>query len=200
MKAEGLNQRFLSLGTRVGCHTASNDHQAFRLTGSLSPARSGRTGFGFHSSSSFLKSSVGLLPAVRRFPLSLSLPLPASPRAASPFGQSPTRTRPPRAPRPPPPPAPSSAPRPSGACIFDVIASARSMTPPSPLCPQPPHVGLRTDAGNASRHPVAWSSAAAGDSRGGVKTRPGDAFDMFWKWRATPILLHLPGCQTSVVA
>src|SRR5437867_5443469 len=43
----------LSLGTRVGFHTASNDHQAFRLTGSPSLARSSLAGFGFHFRSSF---------------------------------------------------------------------------------------------------------------------------------------------------
>jgi len=38
----------LSLGTRIGLATASNDHQALRLTGSLSLARSSLVGFGFH--------------------------------------------------------------------------------------------------------------------------------------------------------
>ena len=45
----------LRLGTRVGLVTASNDHQAFRLTGPLSLARSSLAGAGFHSSL-FLKS------------------------------------------------------------------------------------------------------------------------------------------------
>ena len=39
----------LRLGTRVGLGTASNDHQALRLTGSLSLARSSLAGFGFHA-------------------------------------------------------------------------------------------------------------------------------------------------------
>lgn len=52
----------LSLGTRVDCHTASNDPQAFRLTGSLSPARSRLTGSGFHSLFLFIKCGLGLCP------------------------------------------------------------------------------------------------------------------------------------------
>jgi hypothetical protein len=55
----------LSLGTRVGFHTASNDHQAFRLTGSLSLARSSLAGFGFHVFL-FLISGLGLCSAAFR--------------------------------------------------------------------------------------------------------------------------------------
>src|SRR6266850_3733650 len=56
----------LSLGTRIGLGTASNDHQGLRLTGSLSLARSRIAGFGFHVFL-FLKSGLGFA-ALRRLP------------------------------------------------------------------------------------------------------------------------------------
>ena len=39
---------WLRLGTRIGLGTAANDHQALRLTGLLSLARSSLKGAGFH--------------------------------------------------------------------------------------------------------------------------------------------------------
>src|SRR6266404_334234 len=59
----------LSLGTRVGLGTASNDHQGLRLTGSLSLARSSLAGFVLHVFS-FPKSFGVFLPALRRFSVS----------------------------------------------------------------------------------------------------------------------------------
>src|SRR5262245_38729843 len=47
---------WLRLGTRVGLVTASNDHQALRLTGLLSLARSSLAGSGFHAFLLFIKS------------------------------------------------------------------------------------------------------------------------------------------------
>src|SRR5437016_8672965 len=90
---------WLRLGTRIGLGTASNDHQAFRLTGSLSLARSGLAGVGFHALF-FIKSG-----------LRLCL-FKASPCAASPSGQWPTQSRSAPAPTRRPPPGISCGPRP----------------------------------------------------------------------------------------
>jgi hypothetical protein len=57
------------LGTRIGLATASNDHQALRLTGLLSLARSSLAGSGFHFFF-FLKASASASAALRRFSVS----------------------------------------------------------------------------------------------------------------------------------